>query len=109
MTGSGDGPSGADGGDGDEAVDPSESLDALQPVSMSLRSVQQDGREMDESADAAEEQSDGDTPETNPDGLNEPAPVSSSLRSAQSRSAAGDADGTDDGVEASDGKESGNA
>jgi hypothetical protein len=110
MTGSGDESSGADGGGDDETVDADDDLDELQPVSTSLRSAQHGGREIDESADAVEEQSDPDAPEADPDGLDEPVPVSSSLRSAQSRAGAGDIDAAgDDGMEASDAEESGDA
>ncbi len=98
MTGSDDGSSGADGRSDDEAVDADADLDALHPVSTSLRSAQHGGHETDASADAAEEQSDSDTPAADPDGLDEPAPVTSSLRPAQSQT--GDTD--DDDVDASD-------
>lgn len=105
MTGSDDGAAGSGDGDDDEAVDADADLDALQPVSTSLRSVQHGGRETDASVDAAEEQADGDSPEMDPDGLNEVQPVASELRSVQSRAGGGEAaDAADDGeVGASDG------
>jgi len=71
-------------------------LDAVQPVSSSLRSAQHRGSETDASADATEEQADGDGAEADPDGLDELASVTSSLRSAQSR-VSGDDDPDDDG------------
>lgn len=113
MTDSDDGASGADGGDDDEAVDAGEDLDALHPVSTSLRPAQHGGSETDSSADATEEQSEPDAPESKPDGVDDPAPVSSSLRPAQSRAGAGDADAADsagdDRVETSDPEESDDA
>ncbi|THE64280.1 hypothetical protein D8Y22_13695 [Salinadaptatus halalkaliphilus] len=98
MTGSDDGSSGSGGESDDEAVDADADLDAVHPVSTSLRSVQHGGRETDASADAAEEQSVGDAPEMDPDGLNEVQPVSSELRSVQNRVGVGEiADAGDDG------------
>jgi hypothetical protein len=92
-----------EGNDGEQDKD----LDELQSVSTSLRSAQHRGRETDASVDVAEDQSDPEAQEPDPDGLDEPAPVTSSLRSAQSQAGAGDAGmaddaGGDDDVDASD-------
>jgi hypothetical protein len=112
VTGSGDDSSKADGGDDDVAAGADEDLDELHPVSTSLRSAQHRGRETDASADAAEEQSNSEALEPDPDGLDEPAPVTSSLQSAQSQASPGDAEvaddaGDDDDVDTSISKGSG--
>jgi len=82
VTDSNDGSSGADAGDGDEAGDTGEDLDALHPVSTSLRPAQHGGCERAASGDVAEEQASPDRPESDPEGLDEPAPVLSELRPA---------------------------
>jgi hypothetical protein len=96
-----------EGNDGEQDKD----LDELQSVSTSLRSAQHQRCESDASVDAPEDQSDPEAPEPDPDGLDELQPVSTSLRSAQSQAGAGDAgmandagdaDGEDDDVDASD-------
>lgn len=106
MTGLDDGSSGSDGGDDDEAVDADADLDAVQPVSTALRSVQHGGSETDASAGDVEEQadsekSDGDVPKRDPGGLNEVQPVSSVLRSVQDQGEVGDT-GNDGGAGTSD-------
>jgi len=109
VTDSNNGSAGTDGGSDDEAVGADSDLDAVQPVSSSLRSAQHRGAKTDASADATEEQADGDGAEADPDGLDELASVTSSLRSAQSR-VSGDDDPDDDGdLSASDAGESGDA
>ncbi|ELY39831.1 hypothetical protein [Natronorubrum tibetense] len=107
MTDSNDEAGRPDGEDDDGEQD--EDLDAVHPVSTSLRSVQHEERETDASADAAEEQAHGDAPEMDLGGLNEVQPVSSELQSVQSRAGVGDgADaGDDDDVDASDADGSG--
>ena len=106
MTGSDDGPAGTDGGSDDEAVDVDADLDAVQPVSTALRSVQHGGSETDVSAGDVEEQadsekSDGDVPEMDLGRLNEVQPVSSVLRSVQDQGEVGDT-GDDGGAGTSD-------